>query len=148
MKRNLVLVFVLLIVSLSVVGIVVSKLRKNESTQGTPVGATNVAANKVEIDINSLFDIPVYPAARLISSNKELGSAENFYNATWRIGGDNVISQVINWYAGQFAGTGWTKIAADESSLKFAKGTMTVDLKVERGSGYSINIVARIAVKK
>ncbi len=153
MKRNLILIFILLVVSLSALTIVISKLRKNESTQGTPVGASNlVGPNQVEGKLVDNFpDFPVYPSARIANSNKDIKAAMVIYGAKWTISGDNVIREVENWYVKELSGAGWTKVNSENSgasgvTINFTKpkSSATVDIRRAINDGYKINILVTI----
>ena len=136
-KSRLLLTSLLLLVSIFATTAIVSKLRQNQTTSGTPVGAANLDKSFSE----TFPDFPVYPDAKILSSKKELAdNSLEKYSASWIVGGDNVISQVANWYLTELGKKGWTKIQTkDEGPLKqeikMLNKFQSLDLIVVKGEG-------------
>ncbi len=162
-SKTIILITSLLAISLLVTAIAVTKLKENKSTVGPPVGASNQPTpnpNLTEVQgdlVDSFPGLPVYPGARVLSSSKELKEGGNtLYSAVWTISGDNVLSEMVNWYSKQLVSEGWRRISEagnDElaRSVSFTKDSESLILNIVRGDSFSrfrINIQADILIQK
>jgi hypothetical protein len=153
----------ILAVSLVVTAVVLAKIKQNETTVGPPVGASDLSTPNPNLTLvqgellSSFPEMPVYPSAAIVSSSMEnISDKEVLYEATWSVSGDNLISEMSDWYSGELISDGWTKTDNSNGSelsqkLSFTKGGDVLNLTIAKGdraSRFRINIKASILVRQ